>query len=147
MSHIVTALSLSTRDNLIALLYRQPTCWDFHKIFWHRPRTCSAVLTALGSPLHLRRSQHYQPPPSLRWQCSSSCLPGLQPLPPPALSLLLFTVPEKKKRKKERSRLGLSHNLVPACAVCMRSIFLVLAPISDQMSVEICGHAGRCVRV
>lgn len=58
------------------------------------PSSCSAVLTAIHGPLHLQRSQHYQPPPSLRWQRSSFCLPGLQPLPPPALSLLLFTVPE-----------------------------------------------------
>ena len=66
----------------------------FHKNFWHLPCSCSAVLTAIRGPLRPRRSQHYQPPPSLRWQRSSSCLPGLQPLPPRALSLLLFTVPE-----------------------------------------------------
>ena len=98
------------------------TC--FHKNSWHLPRSCSAVLTAIRGPLHLRRSQHYQPPPSLPlwWQRSSSCLPaclpGLQPLPPPpALSLLLFTVPETSSLSTIKTR-----SLAPACAVCMWNI-------------------------
>lgn len=52
------------------------------------PTHAPGVLTAKRGPLHLRRSQHYQPPPSLRWQRSSLCLPGHQSLPPPAVSSL-----------------------------------------------------------
>lgn len=100
--------------------------------------SCSAVSMAIHSPLHLRRSQHYQLPPSLWWQHSSSYLPGLQPLPPPALSLLLFTVPEKKRKDYP------SCTLATVCGVCIRVSWC--SPIADRdlMSVEICGCTHRC---
>lgn len=90
-----------------------PSTYTLGLVFIRTPGTllssCSAVLTAIHGPLHLQRSQHYQPPPSLRWHLSSFCLPGLQPLPPPALSLLLFTVPETIQHQ--------THTLVLVCAV------------------------------
>lgn len=100
------------------------TC--FHKNFWHLPSSCSAVLTAIHGPLHLQRSQHYQLPPSLWWQLSSFCLPGLQPLPPPALSLLPFTGPARLIRHQ-------IHNLALACAVvCMWNICFVSVMCPDE---------------
>lgn len=82
---------------------------------------------AVRGPLRLQRSQHYQPPPSLWWQLSSLCLPGLQPLPPPALSPLVFTVPETTQHHARTSvcavLLYVHYSFVPAvirdgCDVC-----------------------------
>lgn len=103
------------------------------------PSSCSAVLTAIHSPLHLQRSQHYQPPPSLWWQLSSFCLPGLQPLPPPALSLLLFTVPETTQQQ--------THTLDLVCTffLCATSVLYWLGGCTDEWRrPDVCWDLWSC---
>lgn len=101
------------------------------------PSSCSAVLTAIHGPLHLRRRQHYQPPPSLWWQLSSLCLPGLQPLPPPALSLLLFTVPETTQNSDVETWNALCFSM---CNICF-----VSAGCTDQWRrPDVCWDLWSC---
>lgn len=99
----------------------------------------SAVLTIIHGPLRLRRSKHYQPPPSLQWQLSSSGMPGFQPLPPPALSLLFFAVLKKPPAQ---------HIQHPSCslsreyAVCMWNVHW-----PETKTSCLCIYVGWCKNI
>lgn len=116
------------------------TC--FHKNFWHRPRSCSAVLTEIRCPLHLRRSQHYQPPPSLRWQRSSFW--------PPTTPTSCLIAPSLHCPRNESpyptsgNSTWLQHEMFTSRTSAMCWLNTLIGD-RDLMSVEMCGHAGRCM--
>lgn len=142
MIHTVV-LSPSTHERIVAVLYQ--TTYMLGLVFIRTsgtfPSSCSAVLTAIHCPLHLQRSQHYQPPPPLRWQRSSFCLPGLQPLPPPALSLFLSTVPEIFIQRQ-------TYTLTLPCAVtCATSVRYFAMCTHQWRRPDVCWDLWSCKQV